>query len=140
MPAPQVDAPLVFVGYGLKVPKKNYYDFAGLDLRGKIIVILSGSSSEIPPALAAHYQTAAERWKVLRAAGAVGIVSLPNPASMDIPWSRMALNRAHPSMDLDYPEFNETEGAKIAVTVNPPSAEKFFAGSGHSFEEIVALE
>jgi Zn-dependent M28 family amino/carboxypeptidase len=64
---------------------------------------------------------------------------LMNPNSMDIPWSRMALNRAHPSMDLDYPEFNEAEGAKIAVTVNPLSAEKFFAGSGHTFEQIVAL-
>jgi Zn-dependent M28 family amino/carboxypeptidase len=139
MPAPEVEAPLVFVGYGLKVPEKNYDDFAGVDIRGKIIVIFSGSPSEIPGALASHYQTAAERWKVLRAAGAVGIVSLINPASMDIPWSRMALNRAHPTMDLDYPEFNETEGAKLAVTVNPASAEKFFAGAGHSFEEIAAL-
>ncbi len=139
MPAPEVKAQLVFVGYGLKVPEINYDDFAGQDLRGKIIVILSGSAAEIPGALASHYQTAAERWKVLRAAGVVGIVSLPNPASMDIPWSRMALNRAHPSMDLDYPEFNETEGAKIAVTVNPASAEKFFVGSGHTFAEIAAL-
>jgi Zn-dependent M28 family amino/carboxypeptidase len=62
-----------------------------------------------------------------------------NPASMDIPWSRIALNRAHPTMDLDYPEFNETEGAKLAVTINPASAEKLFAGSGHTFEEIAAL-
>src|SRR6204780_3575282 len=139
MPAPEVEAPLIFVGYGLKVPDKNYDDFAGIDVRGKIIVIFTGSPSEIPGALASHYQTAAERWKVLRAAGAVGIVSLVNPNSMDIPWSRMALNRAHPSMDLDYPEFNETAGAKLAVTVNPPSAEKFFAGSGHSFAEIAAL-
>src|SRR5713101_3978983 len=139
MPAPEVEAPLVFAGYGLKVPEKNYDDFAGVDIRGKIIVIFSGSPSEIPGALASHYQTAAERWRVLRAAGAVGIVSLINPASMDIPWSRIALNRAHPSMDLDYPEFDETEGAKLYVTVNPSSAEKFFAGSGHTFEEIAAL-
>jgi Zn-dependent M28 family amino/carboxypeptidase len=139
MPAPQVEAPMVFVGYGLKVPEKSYDDFAGLDLHGKIVVIFSGSAAEIPGSLAAHYQTAAERWKVLRAAGAVGTVYLMNPASMDIPWSRIAVNRAHPSMDLDYPEFNETEGAKIAVTVNPANAEKFFAGSGHTFAEIAAL-
>jgi Zn-dependent M28 family amino/carboxypeptidase len=139
MPVPEVNAPLVFVGYGLKVPEKNYDDFAGIDVRGKIIVIFSGSSSEIPGALASHYQTAAERWKTLRAAGAIGIVLLLNPASMDIPWARIALNRAHPSMDLDYPEFNETEGAKLTITVNPASAEKFFAGSGHTFAEIAAL-
>jgi Zn-dependent M28 family amino/carboxypeptidase len=139
MPAPEVHARLVFAGYGLKVPEKNYDDFSGIDVRGKVIVILAGSPSEIPGALASHYQTAAERWKVLRNVGAVGIVTLLNPASMDIPWSRMALNRTHPSMDLDYPEFNETEGAQIAITVNPASAEKFLAGSGHSFEEIAAL-
>ena len=139
MPAPEVEAPLVFAGYGLKVPEKHYDDFAGLDLRGKIIVILSGSPAEIPGALASHYQTAAERWKVLREAGVIGIISLMNPASMDIPWSRIALNRSHPSMDLDYPEFDETQGAKIAAYVNPASAEKLFAGSGHTFEEIAAL-
>src|SRR5271156_5101100 len=139
MPARKVAAQLVFVGYGLKVPEKNYDDFADLDVRGKIVVIFSGSSSEIPGALAAHYQTAAERWKVLRAAGAIGTVSLINPASMDVPWSRIALNRAHPSMDLDYPEFNETEGAKLTVTINPASAEKLFAGSGRTFAEIAAL-
>jgi Zn-dependent M28 family amino/carboxypeptidase len=139
MPAPEVEAPLVFAGYGLKVPEKNYDDFADIDVRGKIIVILAGSPSEIPGALASHYQTMAERWKTLRAAGAVGIVSIINPASMDVPWSRIALNRTRPSMDLDYPEFNETEGAKIYVSVNPASAGKFFAGSGHTFEEIAAL-
>jgi Zn-dependent M28 family amino/carboxypeptidase len=139
MPASEVEAPLVFVGYGLKVPEKNYDDFAGVDVRGKIVVIFSGSPSEIPGALASHYQTPAERWKVLRAAGALGMVFLINPASMDIPWSRIALNRAHPSMDLDYPEFNETEGARLAAYVNPAHAEKFFVGSGHTFEEIAAL-
>jgi len=139
MPAQEVSAPLVFAGYGLKVPEKNYDDFADLDLHGKIAVYLTGSPAEIPGALASHYQTAAERWKVLRAAGAIGAISLPNPASMDIPWSRMALNRAHPSMDLDYSEFNETEGEQLSATVNPASADKILAGSGHSFAELAAL-
>jgi Zn-dependent M28 family amino/carboxypeptidase len=139
MPAPEVKAPLVFVGYGLKVPEKNYDDFAGLDVKGKIVVIFSGSPEDIPAALASHYQTLLERGKVLRDAGAIGIVSLINPASMDIPWSRISLNRTHASMDLDYPEFDETAGLQISVTVNPDSAEKFFAGSGHTFAEIAAL-
>lgn len=139
MPAPEVKAPLVFAGYGLKVPENNYDDFADLDVKGKLVVIFSGSPAHIPGALASHYQTLLERWKTLRAAGAVGIVSLINPAAMDIPWSRISLNRAHPTMDLDYPEFNETEGAQLAVTVNPAHAEKFFAGSGHTFAEIAEL-
>src|SRR5215467_128352 len=41
-PAPSVEAPLVFVGYGLTVPEMNYDDFAGLDVRGKIVVMIGG--------------------------------------------------------------------------------------------------
>ncbi len=139
VPAPSVNAALVFAGYGLTIPEKNYDDFAGLDAKGKLVVILSGSPSEIPGALASHYQTAVERWKMLKAAGAIGMATIPNPASMDIPWTRMSINRTHPTMDLDYPEFNETEGEQLSLVVNPKSADKLFAGSGHTFEEIAAL-
>jgi len=134
-----LSAPLVFVGYGLKIPEKNLDELAGLDLKGKIVVYLAGSPENIPTALASHYQTAAERWKSLRAAGAIGTITIANPASMDIPWSRISVNRNHPSMDLADPEFNETPGLQLGVTFNPASAEKLFAGSGHTFAEIAAL-
>jgi Zn-dependent M28 family amino/carboxypeptidase len=137
--APEVEAPLVFIGYGLKIPEQNYDDLAGMDLKGKVVVIFAGSTAETPSALSAHYQSAGERWKSLRAAGVIGVISIPNPASMDIPWSRMTANRTHPSMALADPQFNETEGLKLSLTVNPASAEKFFAGSGHTFAEIAAL-
>ncbi len=132
-------APLVFVGNGLKVPEKNLDELSGLDLKGKIVVYLAGSPSEIPTSLAAHYQGIGERWKALRAAGAVGFLSIANPASMDIPWARISVNRNHPSVDLADAEFNETEGLQIGVTFNPASAEKLFQGSGHEFAEIAAL-
>ena len=135
----EINAPLVFVGYGLKIPETHYDDLAGLDLKGKIVVYLAGSTADTPTALSAHYQTAGERWKPLQQAGAIGTVGIPNPASMDIPWSRMSLNRAHPSMDLAYPEFNETPGLKLSLTFNPAQAEKLFAASGHKFAEIADL-
>ena len=137
--APEVEAPLLFVGYGLKVPEKNYDDFAGLDLKGKVVVILNGSPEEIPGSLASHYQTPAERWKALQAAGAVGAISIPNPASMDVPWSRIALNRAHPSMELSDPVFDETAGEKLSMYANPAQADKFFAGTGHTFAQLAEL-
>lgn len=137
--APSVEAPLVFVGYGLVVPEKNYDDLAGLDVQGKVAVILSGSPEEIPGALASHYQTAAERWKIFRKAGIVGVISIPNPASMDIPWSRIALSRTQPSMSLADPVFNETEGEKLLMLFNPAKADMLFAGTGHTFAELAAL-
>jgi Zn-dependent M28 family amino/carboxypeptidase len=137
--APEVEAPLVFIGYGLKIPEQNYDDLAGLDLKGKVVVIFAGSTADTPSALSAHYQSAGERWKSLRAAGAIGVIGILNPASMDIPWSRISANRTHPSMALADPQLNESEGLKLSLTVNPASAEKFFVGSGHTFAEIAAL-
>jgi Zn-dependent M28 family amino/carboxypeptidase len=135
----ELTAQLMFIGNGLQIPEKNLDELAGQDLKGKIVVYLAGSPAEIPTALAAHYQTIGERWKQLRAAGAIGIITVYNPASMDVPWSRIALNRNHASMDLADPEFNETAGLQIGVAFNPSSAEQLFAGSGHTFAEIAAL-
>src|ERR1700730_15755413 len=127
----EISAPMVFAGYALKIPEMNYDDLAGQDLKGKIVVYLAGSTAETPGALSAHYQTIGERWKALRQAGVIGVVGIPNPASMDIPWSRMSVSRTHASMDLVGDEFNETSGLKLSLTFNPAQDEKLFAGSGH---------
>ena len=135
----EISAPLVFVGYGLRVPEKQFDDLSGQNLSGKIIVYIAGSPGDIPAALASHYSTFEERWKSLLAAGVIGVIAIPNPASMDIPWSRIALNRSHPSMDLADAEFNDAEGLKLSLLFNPAQAEKLFAGSGHTFAELAAL-
>jgi len=137
--ASEVEAPLVFAGYGLRVPEKDYDDFAGLDLKGKAAVIISGSPSEMPSALASHYQSTSERAKALREAGAVGMISIPNPASMDIPWSRMTLARTRPSMALADPALNESQGIKLLVVFNPADADKLFADSPYKFQQLAGL-
>jgi len=137
--APAVDAPLVFLGYGLTVPEKGYDDLAGLDLKGKVAVVFAGAPEEIPGALASHYQSAGERWKAMYKAGLMGIITIPNPGFMDIPWSRISANRTHPSMALQGQEFDETAGEDLAVTFNPEHADKLFAGSGHTLQELLDL-
>jgi Zn-dependent M28 family amino/carboxypeptidase len=137
--APHVQADLVFAGYGLSVPEQNYDDFAGLDLKGKIAVVFTGSPASMTAALAAHHQSAAERWKALRAAGAIGVLSIPNPASMDIPWSRMSLSRTQKSMALMGAQYDDTAGELFAATFNPEYADMLFTGTGHTFAEIAAL-
>lgn len=137
--APSVEAPLVFAGYALKVPEKNYDDFAGLDVKGKIVVYISGAPAEIPGDLASHYQSAGERWKALKAAGAIGTIGIPNPAAMDIPWSRIMVTRLQPSMKLADPSFNETEGWQLSATWNPEVADKLLEGTGHKAADLFAL-
>jgi hypothetical protein len=137
--APDVDAPAVFVGFGLVVPEKGIDDLAGLDLKGKIAVFLTGGPSSIPSALKAHYSSAAERWKAMQKAGAIGLASIPNPRSMDIPWERARLARLNPMMSLADESASESRGEQFAINVNPARAEELFAGSGHTFAEILKL-
>jgi Peptidase family M28 len=138
-PAPTVEADLVFVGHGLSIPEANHDDFAGLDVRGKLVVYLAGAPPSIPGPLAAHMQSAAERAAILKHHGAIGAVNLLNPKNMDIPWARLALARFQPSMILADPAMDESRGLKLAVTINPEHADKILAGSGHTFPEILGL-
>jgi Zn-dependent M28 family amino/carboxypeptidase len=138
-PAPAVDAPLVFVGYGLHISERNIDDFAGVNLKGAIAVYISSTPKSLPGPLQAHFGSAAERWKMYKAAGAIGTITIANPKSMDIPWSRSTLARLQPAMSLADPAMDEAAGQKLSVTMNPAHADKLFAGSGHTFAEILAL-
>lgn len=136
-PAPSVEAPLVFAGYGLSIPDVGHEDFKGLDVRGKLVVYLTGAPPEIPGPLAAHAQSAGERSEALRKAGAIGAVTIPNPKMMDIPWSRMALSRFLPAMALSDPSLDDNRGLSLGVTFNPARADALLAGSGHTIKEIL---
>ena len=136
-PAPAVEAPIVFAGYGLQVPEAKHDDLAGLDLKGKIVMHLTGGPSTIPGPLLAHYQST--RWEYLKRAGAIGVLSIQNPKGQDIPWDRSKLSRFMPSLAIADPALDETLGQQVAVTLNPATAEKFFEGSGHTFKELLAL-
>jgi len=135
--APRTEAPIVFVGYGLTVPENNYDDLAGLDLRGKVVLLLSGGPSEIPGPLRAHYQNT--RWEALKRAGVIGVIGIQNPIGQDIPWDRSKLARLRPALSLAEPALEENAGQQLAVTFNPAKAERLFVDSGHSFAEIMKL-
>ncbi|WP_031500774.1 M28 family metallopeptidase [Bryobacter aggregatus] len=137
-PAASVEAEMVFVGYGTKVPENNYDDFKGVDLKGKIAVFISGQPEGIPGPLASHYQSASERARFLAEAGAIGSATIANPRNSDIPWSRATLARLMPSMSIDEPGTG-TDRLKVSLTINAAHADKFFAGSGHSIDELFAL-
>jgi hypothetical protein len=136
-PPPSLEAELVFAGYGLSNSEAHHDDFAGLDVRGKLVVFLAGAPSSIPGPLAAHMQSEGERTALLKRLGAIGIVRIMNPGNMDIPWERAALARFMPSMSLADPSLDESRGLKLAVTINPAHADKLLAGSGHTFGAIL---
>jgi len=131
-----VTAPMVFVGYAIHTPSEGYDDLAGVNLKGKIAVFLSGAGpAKVAGNLRAH--ASHERWEALKAAGAVGVVSISNPEMMDIPWQRIRNNSSQAGMMLEEPALQDTAGEKVSMTVNPAKAEEFFEGSGHTFAEIL---
>ena len=53
---PSVDAPMAFAGYGISAPDFGHDDLAGIDLKGKVAVFITGTPANITGAPAAHYQ------------------------------------------------------------------------------------
>jgi hypothetical protein len=136
-PVAELEAELVFAGHGLLIPEAKYDDFGDLDVRGKIVVLLSGAPTRIPGPLAAHMQSPRERTAVLKEKAAIGLVTIQNPKNMDIPWERASLARFMPAMSLADPALDESHGLKLMAALNPARAEKLFTGSGHTFREIL---
>lgn len=139
LPAARIEAPLVFAGYGLRVPAFGIDDLQGLGLKGKIVVAFLAAPTGIPGAVQAHFGSPAERWKVYRAAGAVGVAYIPNPFGMDLPWTRVAQRRVEPFMTLADASFDEFGGQRVWITINPARADKLFEGASLAYGEILAL-
>jgi hypothetical protein len=137
--ARDLEAPAVFIGYGLDVPEVKHNDLAGVDLKGKIAVVISGIPAGMPGPLAAHHQSLEERWRPLREAGAVGMIRLPNPHTMDLPWQRIALSRFNPYMTFADPAMRPARGLQLSMSMNPGSADKLLAGTGHTMDELVKI-
>ena len=72
-------APFVFVGYGLTDARYGFNDYAGLDLRGKIAVVLTGVPKGMPSDVEAHLNASKERSAA--AAGAIGYVEIASKDS-----------------------------------------------------------
>jgi Zn-dependent M28 family amino/carboxypeptidase len=155
MPQPgTIEAPLVFIGYGLHLPESGYDDFDSAELphselRGKIVVMVNGGPADLPGPLKSFARTA-PLIKAIRDAGAVGMISIPTPKSMDFGWQRIASSSSQPGMRLAaaagdaevarrHPALADDHGELFTATFNPAQAEKLFAGSGHSFADILAL-
>ena len=135
--AGKVDAPLVFVGYGIRSPEHGHDDLAGLDVKGKVVVVLAGAApAGIPgPALAAGRAAGAE---ALERGGVVGVIAVASPHA-DIPWARYAPSRLHPQMRLASDTSRHTGGSTVSVVLNPAIGERLFAGSPRSYAAIQAL-
>jgi hypothetical protein len=135
--ADSIDAPLLFLGYGLHLPQQGADDFAGMDVKGKIVVVLSGGPADISGPIKSNARFARPEW--LGKLGAVGLISLTTPQQVEIPWSRQLLLAGQPGMYLADRTLRETPDGFVNVAVDPDKSGLLFAGSGHTFAELCAI-
>ncbi|MGY5796634.1 M28 family metallopeptidase [Rheinheimera faecalis] len=135
-----VTAPLVFVGYGLVSKEFNLDDYANLDVKGKIVVMLSGRPKSLPSEEAAHIQSlkaenAAER-------GAVGVITLHTPSEEKVrPYANSLMYLTSPRMrwlHKDGKAEGEFESLTGSAYLHPDAAKVLFEGASRSLDDIFA--
>ena len=72
-----ISGALVFVGYGISSPKNKHDDYAGLDVKGKIVVIVNGFPSSLKDAIVGAEESDADAALAHGAVGAITILSAP---------------------------------------------------------------
>lgn len=136
-PAPEsIDAPMVFAGYGLHLPEAGHDDFAGLDLKGKIVVVLSGGPSTISGALKSHARSERAHW--LAEQGALGLITLVTPKQVEIPWVRRVALAGAPALYYADATLRETQTPFLGAQYDPAKSAQFFAGTDKDFAAIAA--
>jgi hypothetical protein len=137
-----MEAPLVFVGYGMSIPEANWDDFKGLDLRGKIAVYVNA----FPPVtvsdnVKSHVNTADERWLALKRAGAIGVAVIPpgQGGGAAAGTTGGAAPAPAPVITLLDRELVDAAGETVAISLGWRSVATLLAGSGHTVDEIAQL-
>ena len=97
--ATSLEAPLVYVGYGVTAPEFEYDDYAGIDVRGKIVVYWRGAPPRFPHNELAYYSDTDVKLQNAVERGAVGAFSMRTPrAASRSPWSRIVANNYTPGI------------------------------------------
>jgi Zn-dependent M28 family amino/carboxypeptidase len=140
-PALDIAAPLVFVGYGIENAKLGINDYAGLDVKGKIVVTLRGFPQGLPSEEAAH--ASATKAQAADRHGAIGMVSIGTLLSMKTrPWAQSVHFADEPSfawVGADGKAFDEAPGIRITASLNEPAAQALFEGASRGLATIRAI-
>ena len=135
-----ISAPLVFAGFGIDAPKQGFNDYAGLDVKGKIVVILTGIPKGPPDEVLAHLGT--EKARMAAARGAIGVLTIPTLQSAKLrPWDKAQGTASVPRMTWVQPDgtpFVSAPGIQAAAAISSAGAELLFAGAPTPLAKVLA--
>lgn len=139
-PELKVSAPLVFAGYGLVAPERGRDDYKGLDVKGKIVVVLDGAPRSFQSEERAYYRSGRTKRLEAEKRGAVGFISIYTPATeKQRPFAEFAKHWRSWNMTWRGPG-----GEAFAVAPKTPGlgslsvqgAEKLFAGAKAPLKKV----
>ncbi|MDF2432107.1 MAG: hypothetical protein JWP44_1738 [Mucilaginibacter sp.] len=81
----KISGGLVFAGYGVSEPSLGYDDYAGLDVKGKVVVITRGSPDKFSSSVAAHTMNTTQILKVAAEHGATGVIIASTDSTARLP-------------------------------------------------------
>ena len=144
----EVEAPVVFVGYGFRNEKLRYDDFSNLDLKGKFILKLSGSPGFVKASLSPSELTAAAREveSIARKMGAIGIIEF-NPNSTIVGYQpgneflNMSPSENNPASvrtweDYSLPDNNSPDNF-LRISVSVKAANEILKETGFILEDYI---
>jgi len=137
--ATRFDAPVVFVGYGIDSPDDKWNDFAGLDVKGKLIIAMVNDpqpTAAEPNRFGGKSLTYPGRWtykfeEAVRQ-GAAGILLIHTTASASYPWSVPANGFSHEQFHIAGP------GNALQGWISEDMARTLFAASGQDLDTLRA--
>jgi hypothetical protein len=135
----QVSAPMVFVGYGVRAGKHD--DYAGLDVKGKIVVALSGAPRDFQTEERAYYGNSRTKRLAAEAKGAIGFINVMAPSDeRRRPFAdsaRQWRNWAMAWRGLDGAVFSPAASTPDLGVLSVAGAAKLFAGAPQTYDQVV---
>jgi Zn-dependent M28 family amino/carboxypeptidase len=139
-----VDTEMVFGGYGIVAPEYNWNDYAGLDVRGKTVVVLvndPGFATQDPALFNGRSMTYYGRWtyKYEEAArqGAAGVFIVHETEPAAYPWAVVQNSWTGPLFNL-VKEDNNMSRCAAEGWLSLEAARRIFEAAGLSYDEVKA--
>jgi Zn-dependent M28 family amino/carboxypeptidase len=139
-PRSDVDADIVYVGYGIEAPEYKWDDYKGVDVKGKVLLMLVNEPpSDDVKFFKGRALTYYGRWtyKYEEAArkGAVGVILIHKTEMASYPWEVV---RNSNSGEKSYLKLDGSPKLKVASWVQLDVAKQLAAASGMDIEKMMA--
>ncbi len=140
------NVPVVFAGYGVSAPERGWDDFKGVDVRGKLIlVIVNDPDFDAPDGhpvanrFDGRAMTFYGRWpykfQEAAAQGAAGVLVIHDTAGAGYPWSTLEASSTAPDFDIVRADPMK-ERVAAQGWISSEAAEKLVALGGHDLAAL----